>query len=138
MNDTPQTTIEIWNELSETERRRMTGEARQELRDADGEPVEDGVLEPDGVAVGEGVPDADGEPVEDGVADPDGVLLSPAAAFISGTTLKVDGAGSLYRLQGYEIAEHAPRPAPEAQARESAHTTPTAVCVEGERHCWCV
>jgi len=35
MNDTPQTTIEIWNELSETERRRMTGEARQELRDAD-------------------------------------------------------------------------------------------------------
>ena len=38
-------------------------------------------------------------------------LLSPAAAFISGTTLKVDGAGSLYRLQGYTIPEHAPWPA---------------------------
>lgn len=33
-------------------------------------------------------------------------LLSPAAAFISGTTLRVDGAGSLYRLQGYVIPEH--------------------------------
>src|SRR5215813_2839368 len=33
-------------------------------------------------------------------------LLSPAAAFISGATLKVDGAGSLYRLQGYVIPEH--------------------------------
>ncbi|HEX2910626.1 MAG TPA: SDR family oxidoreductase [Chloroflexia bacterium] len=33
-------------------------------------------------------------------------LLSPAAAFISGETLKVDGAGSLYRLQGYVIPEH--------------------------------
>jgi citronellol/citronellal dehydrogenase len=32
-------------------------------------------------------------------------LLSPAAMFISGTTLKVDGAGSLYRLQGYVIPE---------------------------------
>jgi citronellol/citronellal dehydrogenase len=30
-------------------------------------------------------------------------LLSPAASFISGTTLKVDGAGSLYRLQGYTL-----------------------------------
>lgn len=39
-------------------------------------------------------------------------LLSPAAAFISGETLKVDGAGSLYRLQGsYTIPEHAPWPA---------------------------
>jgi citronellol/citronellal dehydrogenase len=38
-------------------------------------------------------------------------LLSPAAAFISGATLRVDGAGSLYRLQGYVIAEHAPWPA---------------------------
>lgn len=38
-------------------------------------------------------------------------LLSPAAAFISGATLKVDGAGSLYRLQGYEISEHASWPA---------------------------
>jgi citronellol/citronellal dehydrogenase len=38
-------------------------------------------------------------------------LLSPAAAFISGATLRVDGAGSLYRLQGYVIPEHAPWPA---------------------------
>ncbi|MGH2515210.1 MAG: SDR family oxidoreductase [Ktedonobacterales bacterium] len=39
-------------------------------------------------------------------------LLSPAAAFISGETLKVDGAGSLYRLQGgFTIPEHAPWPA---------------------------
>jgi citronellol/citronellal dehydrogenase len=38
-------------------------------------------------------------------------LLSPAAAFISGATLRVDGGGSLYRLQGYTIAEHAPWPA---------------------------
>lgn len=37
-------------------------------------------------------------------------LLSPAATFISGTTLKVDGAGSLYRLQGYVIPEHTPWP----------------------------
>lgn len=35
-------------------------------------------------------------------------LLSPAASFISGTTLRVDGAGSLYRLQGYTIPEHTP------------------------------
>ncbi len=42
-------------------------------------------------------------------------LLSPAATFISGTTLKVDGAGSLYRLQGYEIADHAPWPAWDAE-----------------------
>ena len=35
-------------------------------------------------------------------------LLSPAAAFISGTTLRVDGAGSLYRLQGYTVPQHAP------------------------------
>jgi citronellol/citronellal dehydrogenase len=38
-------------------------------------------------------------------------LLSPAAAFISGVTLKVDGAGSLYRLQGYTIPEHTAWPA---------------------------
>jgi citronellol/citronellal dehydrogenase len=38
-------------------------------------------------------------------------LLSPAAAFVSGATLKVDGAGSLYRLQGYTIPEHTPWPA---------------------------
>lgn len=37
-------------------------------------------------------------------------LLSPAAAYISGTTLKVDGASSLYRLQGYAIPEHDPWP----------------------------
>ncbi len=37
-------------------------------------------------------------------------LLSPAASYISGTTLKVDGASSLYRLQGYTIADHAPWP----------------------------
>jgi citronellol/citronellal dehydrogenase len=38
-------------------------------------------------------------------------LLSPAASFISGATLRVDGAGSLYRLQGYIIPEHIPWPA---------------------------
>jgi citronellol/citronellal dehydrogenase len=38
-------------------------------------------------------------------------LLSPAAAYISGTTLKVDGASSLYRLQGYEIPARAAWPA---------------------------
>ncbi|GAC1447316.1 MAG: SDR family oxidoreductase [Ktedonobacterales bacterium] len=38
-------------------------------------------------------------------------LLSPAAAFISGTTLRVDGAGSLYRLQGFDMPAHAPWPA---------------------------
>jgi citronellol/citronellal dehydrogenase len=37
-------------------------------------------------------------------------LLSPAAAYISGATLKVDGASSLYRLQGYTIADHMPWP----------------------------
>jgi citronellol/citronellal dehydrogenase len=37
-------------------------------------------------------------------------LLSPAATFISGTTLKVDGAGSLYRLQGYVLPERASWP----------------------------
>ena len=35
-------------------------------------------------------------------------LLSPAAAYISGATLRVDGASSLYRLQGYVIPEHSP------------------------------
>jgi citronellol/citronellal dehydrogenase len=43
-------------------------------------------------------------------------LLSPAAAFISGATLKVDGAGSLYRLQGYVVPEHEPWPAFDAFA----------------------
>ncbi len=37
-------------------------------------------------------------------------LLSPGAAFVSGTTLRVDGAGSLYRLPGYAIPQHAPWP----------------------------
>ena len=37
-------------------------------------------------------------------------LLSPAAAYISGATLRVDGASSLYRLQGYVIPEHASWP----------------------------
>jgi citronellol/citronellal dehydrogenase len=35
-------------------------------------------------------------------------LLSPAATYISGATLKVDGASSLYRLQGYVIPDHTP------------------------------
>jgi citronellol/citronellal dehydrogenase len=38
-------------------------------------------------------------------------LLSSAAAFISGATLRVDGVGSLYRLQGYNIPEHPTWPA---------------------------
>lgn len=38
-------------------------------------------------------------------------LLSPGAAYISGATLRVDGAGSLYRLQGYTIPTHTPWPA---------------------------
>jgi citronellol/citronellal dehydrogenase len=38
-------------------------------------------------------------------------LLSPAAAYISGATLKVDAASSLYRLPGHVIPEHAPWPA---------------------------
>jgi citronellol/citronellal dehydrogenase len=33
-------------------------------------------------------------------------LLSPAAAYVSGATLKVDGASSLYRLPGHVIPEH--------------------------------
>jgi citronellol/citronellal dehydrogenase len=37
-------------------------------------------------------------------------LLSPGAAFVSGTTLRVDGAGSIYRLPGYTIPAHAPWP----------------------------
>jgi citronellol/citronellal dehydrogenase len=37
-------------------------------------------------------------------------LLSPAAAYISGATLRVDGASSLYRLQGYVIPGHASWP----------------------------
>ena len=32
-------------------------------------------------------------------------LLSPAAAFISGETLRVDGAGSLWRLR-WEVPDH--------------------------------
>lgn len=38
-------------------------------------------------------------------------LLSPAATYVSGATLRVDGASSLYRLQGYAIPDHAPWPA---------------------------
>ena len=38
-------------------------------------------------------------------------LLSPAAAFISGETLRVDGVGSLYPLHGYRIPAHDPWPA---------------------------
>ncbi len=38
-------------------------------------------------------------------------LLSPAASFISGATLRVDGAGSLYRIINYTQPEHAPWPA---------------------------
>ena len=38
-------------------------------------------------------------------------LLSPAAAYISGAALKVDGASSLYRLQGYIVPDHEPWPA---------------------------
>jgi citronellol/citronellal dehydrogenase len=45
---------------------------------------------------------------EDEVASAVVYLLSSAAAFISGATLKVDGAGSLYRLQGYVIPAHEP------------------------------
>ena len=45
-------------------------------------------------------------------------LLSPAAAFVSGATLKVDGAGSLYRLQGYAIPAHTPWPAWDASEGE--------------------
>jgi citronellol/citronellal dehydrogenase len=37
-------------------------------------------------------------------------LLSPAAAYISGATLRVDGASSLYRLPGHIIPEHSPWP----------------------------
>jgi citronellol/citronellal dehydrogenase len=33
-------------------------------------------------------------------------LLSPAAAYISGATLKVDGASSLYRLPGFVMPDH--------------------------------
>ncbi len=42
-------------------------------------------------------------------------LLSPAATFTSGATLRVDGAGSLYRLQGFAIPAHVPWPAWERQ-----------------------
>jgi len=55
------------------------------------------------------------------IAAPVLFLLSPAAAFISGATLRVDGAGSLYRLQGYAIPEHAAWPtwgSPSGEASE--------------------
>jgi citronellol/citronellal dehydrogenase len=45
-------------------------------------------------------------------------LLSPAAAFISGATLRVDGAGSLYRLLGYAVPEHESWPAFNLSSRE--------------------
>jgi hypothetical protein len=38
-------------------------------------------------------------------------LLSPAAAYISGTTLKIDGAGALWR-KTWEIGEHDQAPPP--------------------------
>jgi citronellol/citronellal dehydrogenase len=47
-------------------------------------------------------------------------LLSPGAAFISGATLRVDGAGSLYRLLGYTIPEHEVWPAFNLTAREES------------------
>ncbi len=43
---------------------------------------------------------------EDEVAAAIIFLLSPAAAYISGETLKIDGASSLYRLPGFAIADH--------------------------------
>lgn len=46
-------------------------------------------------------------------------LLSPAAAFISGATLRVDGAGSLYRLQGYTIPQHEPWPSYDGGAEDA-------------------
>src|SRR2546421_315770 len=41
-------------------------------------------------------------------------LLSPAAAYISGTALRLDGAGSLYRPLHFDIPDHQPWPAFEA------------------------
>src|SRR2546427_300235 len=41
-------------------------------------------------------------------------LLSPAAAYISGSTLRLDGAGSLYRPLNFDIPDHQPWPAFEA------------------------
>jgi hypothetical protein len=55
---------------------------------------------------------------ESEIAAPVLFLLSPAAAFISGAAVRVDGAGSLYRLQGYAIPEHAPWPEWDALARK--------------------
>jgi citronellol/citronellal dehydrogenase len=46
-------------------------------------------------------------------------LLTPAAAYISGATLRIDGAGSLYRLQGYTIPPHTPWPAYDAGSEEA-------------------
>jgi citronellol/citronellal dehydrogenase len=69
------------------------------------EPVQQGLA-----AVGREVP-AGRMGTQDEVAGAVVFLLSPAASFISGTTLKVDGAGSLYRLQGYVIPSHEPWPA---------------------------
>jgi citronellol/citronellal dehydrogenase len=47
---------------------------------------------------------------ESEIAGPVIFLLSPASAYVSGATLKVDGASSLYRLPGHVIPEHAPWP----------------------------
>ena len=41
-------------------------------------------------------------------------LLSPTAAYISGSTLRLDGAGSLYRPLNFDIPDHQPWPAFEA------------------------
>lgn len=51
---------------------------------------------------------------ESEIAAPIIFLLSPAASYISGTTLRVDAASSLYRPLRFEIPEHAPWPAFEA------------------------
>jgi citronellol/citronellal dehydrogenase len=56
---------------------------------------------------------------ESEIAGPVIFLLSPAASYISGATLKVDGASSLYRLPGHIIPDHAAWPAFSAFPPES-------------------
>ncbi len=70
---------------------------------------------------------------EDEVAAAVAFLLSPAAAFISGQTLKVDGAGSLYRLQGYTLPEHPPWPAYPTGSSLSDENNEMPVDRDGER-----